>query len=979
MNEPEVQARRLPPASLESLEALRTEACTKASFRLQPFQLMMRRILSPDSPLRSMLLVHGTGTGKTCSAIQVAEEYILRPEFQDKRVIVLASEAVQGNFRKEIFDVDRMGQGQCTGSRYMDMMQRAQHKRLQYEVPEQRESMKKIVDKIVQEFYEFNAYISFANQVDDKFLTLRKPDFEQWVHDTFDNRLLIVDEAHNLRIKGERKEEEGKLIAVQLEKILKIAKGMTVVFLTATPMYDTFQEILYYFQLFLWNEKKEMPSIPIFTESGDFATPEAETVFRSWVHEYVSVIRGESPFSFPFRLPPPESRIAPLDRTEDVRGKKIKEARKYLPLVASIVQGKQKSALETIEDMDNIRNTAKTLCVSPTTKPLASCFRVSGGQYEYTVEPFLSPSKLKNVAAKFATVIDCIQNSEGIVFVYSNYVTLNAGGIEAFALALEEHGFENASGKQMLANPSGETTHKQGKYALLSSDLTPTELSRLLSRLRSPSNDIRVILASPLVSEGIDLKRIRQIHILDPWYNMSRMEQVIGRGLRTCSHAGLPVEEQNCTVYLHICRFEDSSRETFDEYIYREFVERKAKGIAKVKRVLMESAVDCRQQLAANELPEDWKMLRIPQKRAEGGETITLPLFQLSSPSFEDGTPALVCYADHPATPDMDVRPLSMYYDVRDTVLDTLSELFADKAVWKLEELESHPKIMVDKSVFHFLLHDAITNRVQLKDSAGRVGYLESRDGMVAFTPEDAPFGATFSERTLPMRVERRHPLEAEAPKAPKAAAAAKEEAPAAPAIDFPAGLSEETQQWILADQLSPDEKRKAIRENPEAPYAKGLFVGTMLVMGHEEYYDAEDNRIPNVVGAEKDALKAWTVEQMERVVRLLKDNRILASLKKDGRFVITGFDVKDGALIRSSRQKTIGAKVCGFYTVQQINVLLEALGTYAEGSRDRKCEVLGMFAHQSNPIMDWVQPEVWSVLNDNEEHRETLRKMLKE
>jgi type I site-specific restriction endonuclease len=42
-------------------------------------------------------MVHGTGAGKTCSAIQIAEEYIIRPEFQDKRVLVLANPSIGGS------------------------------------------------------------------------------------------------------------------------------------------------------------------------------------------------------------------------------------------------------------------------------------------------------------------------------------------------------------------------------------------------------------------------------------------------------------------------------------------------------------------------------------------------------------------------------------------------------------------------------------------------------------------------------------------------------------------------------------------------------------------------------------------------------------------------------------------------------------------------------------------------------------------
>ena len=53
---------------------------------------------------------------------------------------------------------------------------------------------------------------------------------------------------------------------------------------------------------------------------------------------------------------------------------------------------------------------------------------------------------------------------------------------------------------------------------------------------------VKVLLISKAAAEGIDFKNIRQIHILDPWYNMNRIEQIIGRGVRNFSHCGLPLK-----------------------------------------------------------------------------------------------------------------------------------------------------------------------------------------------------------------------------------------------------------------------------------------------------------------------------------------------------------------------------------------------------------------------------------------------------
>ena len=93
----EIRTEALPPHSIDALKLLRNQMCEASEstgFKLQSQQRFLRRILSPDSPTRNLLMIHGTGSGKTCTAIQVAEEYILRPEFQDKKVLVVASAAV---------------------------------------------------------------------------------------------------------------------------------------------------------------------------------------------------------------------------------------------------------------------------------------------------------------------------------------------------------------------------------------------------------------------------------------------------------------------------------------------------------------------------------------------------------------------------------------------------------------------------------------------------------------------------------------------------------------------------------------------------------------------------------------------------------------------------------------------------------------------------------------------------------------------
>ncbi|NBQ56611.1 MAG: hypothetical protein EBU36_08260, partial [Verrucomicrobia bacterium] len=114
--------------------------------------------------------------------------------------------------------------------------------------------------------------------------------------------------------------------------------------------------------------------------------------------------------------------------------------------------------------------------------------------------------------------------------------------------------------------------------------------------------NVKVILISMAASEGLDFKNIRQIHILEPWYNMNRVEQIIGRGVRNLSHCHLPFEDRNVEIYLHGTVL-DYNEEAADVYVYRS-AERKAIQIGRVTRVLKEISVDCLLNLAQTNFTE---------------------------------------------------------------------------------------------------------------------------------------------------------------------------------------------------------------------------------------------------------------------------------------------------------------------------------------------------------------------------------------
>jgi superfamily II DNA or RNA helicase len=103
---------------------------------------------------------------------------------------------------------------------------------------------------------------------------------------------------------------------------------------------------------------------------------------------------------------------------------------------------------------------------------------------------------------------------------------------------------------------------------------------------------IKVVLISQAGSEGLDFKAIRQIHILEPWYNINRIEQIIGRGVRNFSHKDLPFKKRNVQIFLYGTILDNSEEESADLYVYR-VAETKAVKIGKVTRLLKQTAVDC--------------------------------------------------------------------------------------------------------------------------------------------------------------------------------------------------------------------------------------------------------------------------------------------------------------------------------------------------------------------------------------------------
>jgi hypothetical protein len=502
---------------------------------------------------------------------------------------------------------------------------------------------------------------------------------------------------------------------------------------------------------------------------------------------------------------------------------------------------------------------------------------------------------------------------------------------------------------------------------------------------------VRVIVTTPRISEGVNFRYVRQIHLLDPWWNMSRIEQVIGRALRTCSHQALPFEEQNCSVYLHVVR-SDIDHECFDEYTYRTKVEEKGIRIAKVRRILEESAMDCPIQTSMNTLPEDWKSLEVPQRRSEGASEVKLLLKDMLAPTFSNDEPAQ-CRVKPSEPEEGYTRPLSTYFDVRDEVFIKLGKLFIDKPIWDRTELFTSLK-SYQRDVIVFLLQNAIRTGFKFKDSFGRMSVLQSRGDLYSLSPVGVENG-TLIERTsqapsqtetsiqtveqtvesvetvpdLTKLIEQLDLKDASLKDATTSSNRKIQEQIQAVdqfterlKVDFASVLPG----YIFDHQLKREEKIALLRSplSKTLPFADRLRVpGTdILVLGRDDYDP------PDPIGDDRTAVQEW-IQALN--ARYTADHTRMVATLKDGKFAIGKFEEKDGVFTRIHGVKRDVPIVCGTGTNGMNEIIKLALYTdirkrgvpeIPKKAVWTRCDSMELIAREQNQIA-WYTPEEMDVL----------------
>ena len=228
-------------------------------------------------------------------------------------------------------------------------------------------------------------------------------------------------------------------------------------------------------------------------------------------------------------------------------------------------------------------------------------------KYEGSFTKFYNESKNKSglfntlymCSPKFIHIIFNILKSKGPVLVYSNYVAME--GLQIFKIYLNFFGFlsldddkevDNGTIDSLKSTKLSKNGHRFIEFhGGIEKELREKNKKIYNDSLNKEGNLVKIIMISPAGTEGISLRNTRQVHIIEPYWNEVRIEQIIGRAIRICSHKDIPMNERHVDVFRYKM-VRSNGKETTDERL-ENIARRKNNLLISFTEAVKETAVDC--------------------------------------------------------------------------------------------------------------------------------------------------------------------------------------------------------------------------------------------------------------------------------------------------------------------------------------------------------------------------------------------------
>ena len=493
-------------------------------YQLIPFHYIM------EKNVRGLLVFHGTGTGKTLTAVTIAEHF----RKYNRDIIVLSPKSLQANFKKEL---------------------RFFNKKIKRNVTDEE------IDTITKQY---------------KFVTSNASNMIEQLKDTsaienilgqvntvnIDHKILIVDEAHNLF----NSIVNGSSNANDFYDLVMKARNIKIVFLTATPIVNNVFEIVPALNMCagMLYEKGESK------RGGITILPESQDDFIKYFidEENMKIKNKDKLRNRIMGLISYTGDLFTLKQNtfhKDILEPKIRpHFPTQLPLIIEKVKmsdlqcadyeiAREKERMEVDRKLGGGFQKAKD--------KKSSSYRIHSRQISNIYLPEKDMSKvqfnrLDIYSPKLKKIVENIQKHENqLGMVYSSFIQY---GITACASALEQYGYECIQ----METFNIQKDEPKKRYAIYTGDVKPemrAELIKLFNRKENENGQyLQLLLISSSGAEGVSLRNCRHVHIMEPYWNYERIVQVSARAIRYMSHASLPEEEQNVQIYLYLSIFPDS-------------------------------------------------------------------------------------------------------------------------------------------------------------------------------------------------------------------------------------------------------------------------------------------------------------------------------------------------------------------------------------------------------------------------------------
>lgn len=590
------------------------------------YQKLLQAYLSPDTPYRGCLVYHQLGSGKTLTAIGVAEN-------QNRDVIVMLPSSLKQSWFEEIMAF--------RGYKIPKNATEAQRKKLMQEFEDE---IKKKYTFISSNASNSAEQLEFMEER--KLGKMKTSDFEDVDYiisrmdsksgNPLDGKFLIIDESHRIMTNIINAESKN---GIRIYDTIMDAKDLRLMFLTATPLIGNPYESAVMFNMLRGYMKvegsnqlftafpKEYDQFMDYFVDLDTNSIKNKHIFQERIYGLVSYYRG---------LYDPDNKVIPRENSVNLIKVEMSDyqwkAYAYYRKEEMEEEKKSKFATEKFVKLEykkpgrksftTYRMATRQICNFVLPKDLKrpkykksdsqSLRKKIDNQLIEQIPVDIVTKKLDIYSPKMKKILDMLtKTKKGIAFIYSNFITL--GGLGVLAHVMKNNGYMMYTGRESPSTFEVPAEYEYKVFALLTGETQSNYYQNVLKFLNDPKNKegkyCRALLASSVVAEGINLRNIRQVHIMEPDWRQTRLDQVIGRAFRLCSHNDLPQAERSVDIYIYLMKApaglppsktlgEDTDLTT-DEYIYYRAQENK-KLLDKFLLAMKEVAFDCELNFAHN-------------------------------------------------------------------------------------------------------------------------------------------------------------------------------------------------------------------------------------------------------------------------------------------------------------------------------------------------------------------------------------------